>query len=220
MWRDVTIPVVRYRHSVKTNRKESGQFYAKIRIKMSHGAVHLFFLFIEHEQQLTRLKAQDNQYKPKCSTTVPQKCWFFKVLFKLCETPLQPQTGKSSSPWVYWGWKQPLSGFVHILHTRERKASPPHASLALTRQRETADKSSCLLEKPGFTHLFSCLQYLLPIVPLEKRSRYEISEENSEACGDHKPLKQLFLPPDAGCTISDFQPIFDNYRATILAHIQ
>lgn len=155
MRRDVTIPVVRSWHGVKTNRKEPGQFHAKIRIKMSHGAVHLFFLFIEHEQQLTRLKAQDNQYKPKCSTTVPQKCWFFKVLFKLCETPLQPQTGKSSSPWVYWGWKQPLRLCAYTAHSGE-KGKP---TLRITRSHPAERNSSQAVFSKSQASLISSAAY-------------------------------------------------------------
>lgn len=101
---------------------------------------------------------------------------------------------------------------LHILmcvRTPERTRHTLQASLILAHLRGIARKTCCLLKRQ------SSLIFLLCIVPAEgKKKAGQSLWESSEACSDHKPLKQVFLPPDTVVWSVIFQPISDNYRAT------
>lgn len=98
------------------------------------------------------------------------------------------------------------------VRTPERTRHALQASLILAHLRGIAHKTCCLLKHQS--SLISAAAFLLCIVPAEGKKAGQSLWESSEACSDHKPLKQVFLPPDTVVWSVIFQPISDNYRAT------
>ncbi len=96
--------------------------------------------------------------------------------------------------------------------TPERTRHALQASLILAHLRGITGKTCCLLKRQS--SLISAAAFLLCIVPAEGKKAGQSLWESSEACSDHKPLKQVFLPPDTIVWSTIFQPISDNYRAT------
>lgn len=96
--------------------------------------------------------------------------------------------------------------------TPERTRHALQASLILAHLRGITCKTRCLLKRQS--SLISAAAFLLWIVPAEGKKAGQSLWESSEACSDHKPLKQVFLPPETIVWSTIFQPISDNYRAT------
>lgn len=125
----------------------------------------------------------------------------------------------SHSPAVHkklWCWKQcvcvQLCVYSHVCaRPREEQTHTLQASLILAHLRGIAHKTCCLLKRQS--SLISTAAYLLCIVPAERKKAGQSLWESSEACSDHKQLKQVFLPPDTTVWSVIFQPISDNYRA-------